>query len=371
VSLLRLRAAYGESGRQPQAFAALRTFTPVQGPGGTTAITPGDIGNPDLKPERGKEWEAGFEGNLFGRVDVDFTYFSKRITDEILSQPVPPSSGFSGSRFVNLGRVDNHGIELQLTGQAWRSRQVDWDVSFNVGTNHDVIKSLGALPGGIASAGQYNRAGYPIGGIFTKRVVGATRDANGFAKDVVCYVAEDKLPVACAQAPFVFIGTPTPKAIGSVGNTVTIGQKLRLYGLVDFKRGHRVFNSIDLFRCTGLIAPPGFCEANYFPERYSPIYLAEIAGNTLAQGIYDRYWESGSFAKLRELSATYTLPATWLRGVSSASVSLAGRDLHTWTRYTGPDPEVNIVNPATSSASQDQGVTPPLRRFIATINLVF
>src|SRR5213078_567535 len=55
VNTLKLRAAYGESGRQPVTFSALRTFLPVQGPGGVSAVTPGSIGNPDLKPERGKE----------------------------------------------------------------------------------------------------------------------------------------------------------------------------------------------------------------------------------------------------------------------------------------------------------------------------
>jgi len=58
VNTLRLRAAYGESGEAPNTFAALRTYTPVQGPAGTNAVTPGSLGNPDLKPERGKEWEV-------------------------------------------------------------------------------------------------------------------------------------------------------------------------------------------------------------------------------------------------------------------------------------------------------------------------
>ena len=87
--------AYGESGRQPNAFSALRTFSPITGASG---ITPGSIGNPDLKPERGKELEVGFEANLWNRLDLDFTYFNKKTYDEILNQAVAPSSGFSASR---------------------------------------------------------------------------------------------------------------------------------------------------------------------------------------------------------------------------------------------------------------------------------
>ena len=98
-------------------FSALRTFTPVAD-AGANAVTPGSIGNPDLKPERGKELEIGFETKLWNRLTLDFTYFNKKTMDAIVNQPVAPSSGFSGTPTVNLGRVDNHGFELQATLQA-------------------------------------------------------------------------------------------------------------------------------------------------------------------------------------------------------------------------------------------------------------
>jgi TonB-linked SusC/RagA family outer membrane protein len=371
ANTLRLRAAYGESGRQPATFSALRTFLPVQGPGGSNAVTPGSLGNSDLKPERGKEWELGFEGEFFSRLGLDFTWFSKRTLDEILSQPVAPSSGFSGNRFVNLGEVDNSGVELQATLRVLARRNVTWEMTGNIGTNSDVIKSLGGLPSVIVNAGQFNKVGYPIGGIFTKRVVSADRDATtGFATNVLCDGGPGAAPVACAQAPFVFIGTPTPKAVGSFGNSVTIGNRLRLYGLFDFKRGHRVANSIEQLRCTGAVGA-GLCRANYFPLEYSPVYLAETVGNAASQGILDQYYQDGSFVKLREVSATWTLPERWIPRATRTTLTLAARDLLTWTNYRGPDPEVNVNNPATSSSTADQAVTPPFRRFIATLNFVF
>ena len=71
------------------------------------------------------------------------------------------------------------------------------------------------------------------------------------------------------------------------------------------------------------------------------------------------------------MSLTYTLPPALLRGYNSASITFAGRDLYTWTKYAGIDPEVNVNNIATSSATADQAVTPPLSRFIASFNLKF
>src|SRR5262249_57083900 len=92
INTLRLRAAYGASGRQPSTFSALQTYTPVVGPNGTNAVTAGNLGNADLRPERSVETELGFEGNAFNRLSFNFTYYKKNTSNEIVSQPVAPSS---------------------------------------------------------------------------------------------------------------------------------------------------------------------------------------------------------------------------------------------------------------------------------------
>jgi outer membrane receptor protein involved in Fe transport len=371
LNSLKIRAAYGESGRQPNAFSALRSYAPAQGPGGTSAVTPNSIGNENLRPERGKEVELGFEGQMFNRLNLDFTYFNKRTTDLIINQPIAPSSGFSGSQFANLGRVDNHGVELQATLQALTRKSFTWEIAGNIATNKDVIKDLGGVGGTVLSAGQTNVVGGAIGGIYTRRVISADRDATtGQATNVLCDAGDGKPAVACATAPFQYIGTPTPSTTGSVGNTIYLGKALRLYGLVDFKRGYRVFNANEFIRCLGIAGKP-LCRANYYPTEFDPTYLAERASNASGLGITDQYYQSGNFAKLREVSATYSVPQSMLRGFSRASITLAGRDLHTWTKYAGIDPEVNANNTATSFNTTDQGLTPPLTRFIATLNLTF
>jgi TonB-linked SusC/RagA family outer membrane protein len=367
VSGLRLRAAYGESGRQPQTFSALRTFLPVQGPGGSNAVTPGSIGNPDLKPERGKETELGFEAAFLERINIDFTYFSKRTQDLIINQAIAPSTGFAGNRPMNLGRVDNSGMELATTARLLTGRRLQWDVTASVATNKDEIKDLGGVPSVIVNAGQYNAVGYPIGGIFTRRVISADRLATGGPTNILCE-GPDGAGVACGTAPFVYIGTPTPRTTGAIANTITIGQNLRLFGLVDFKRGHRVFNANELLRCSGAVGAL-LCEANYYPEKYSPVYLAEAA-NALTRGTQDQFYQSGSFAKLRELSASYTIPQRWTMGAQATTLTLAMRELHTWTNYRGLDPEANTQSVA-GSLTQDQAQTPALTRFTATLNVRF
>jgi hypothetical protein len=250
-------------------------------------------------------------------------------------------------------------------------KRVSWEIGGNVATNKDVIKDLGGLPTVIASAGQYNKVDYPIGGIFTRRVISADRDATtGFATNVLCDDGKG-VGVACASAPFLFIGTPTPKLTGAITNTVTLFNRLRLYAMVDFKRGHRMYNANEQIRCQGLVGA-ALCRANYYPQEFSPIYLAEIPGTAGSLGMVDQFYQNGSFAKLREVSATFTLPDRWLwRAGSRTSLTVAARELHTWTDYNGPDPEVNSNNAATTAVIQDQGLIPPLSRLIATLNVRF
>lgn len=369
VNTLRLRAAYGESGRQPAAFAALRTFAAATGPNGSSAVTPASLGNPNLRPERGKEIELGFEAGFFQKLTIDFTYYTKKTLDQIVNQPVAPSSGFPGSQFRNLGRVDNSGLELSTTYRAITRKAFSWEIHGNIATNGDRIRDLGGVANVVASPGFANIVGYPIGGIWTKRVVSADRDGTtNLATNVRCDGGPGKPEITCAQAPFVYLGTPTPKVSGALGSTVHIGQRVRLYALADFRRGNLVQNAIEQLRCTGGVGAQ-LCRANYFPLEFSPVYLAGAVPTAPSQGITSAYFQDASFAKLREVSMTYTLPETWTK--SRASVTLSGRNLLTKTNYGGLDPEANANNAGTTIQALDQAVTPPLRMFTATINIVW
>ena len=360
VNTLRLRSAYGESGRAPATFSALRTFTPIQGPGGTNAVTPGSLGNPNLKPEHSKELEVGFEVELLERLSLDFTYFDKKTVDQIVNQSVAPSSGFPGSIPLNLGRVDNNGFELLAVLQAISRENFGWEIVANIARSEDEIKELGQTLGAVTSFGGANRVGYPIGGLWSKRVVSADRNpTTNLATNVLCDGGPGNPPIACAQAPFVYLGTPTPKTSGAVANTITLFKHLRLYGLVDFRSGHRRFSNDLALRCTGA-AGGQMCEANVYPERFSPVVLAEAVTTALQQGIVDQYHMDASFVKLRELSVSYDLPPRWIPRVSSASITLAGRELALWTDFAGVDPE-----------NSGQAILPPLSRFSATLNVRF
>ncbi len=371
INTLKLRAAFGESGRAPAAFTALRTYNPVQGPGGTNAFTAGSYGNPNLQPERAKETEAGFESELFHRLSLDFTVYSKHTANEIVAQAVAPSSGFFGTQYRNLGQVNSHGVELQGTLQVLTRQNLAWEVTGNFSTAQNKIISLGGLPSLVTTTGNSNVAGDPILSYFTRRLVSATIDpTTGAVSNALCDGGPGNAAVACGAAPFVYAGTPVPTHFGSVGNTVTLFGRLRLYALVDFRGGNKLYNANEALRCSGGLGA-GVCDVNFHPANYSTARVAEATPTiALSQSVQDQYIQDASFTKLRELSATLTLPDHLVPGFRHAAVTVAGRELHLWSKYRGPDPEVSS-NATTGVGGSDQGLIPPLSSLTATLNLTF
>ena len=139
----KLRAAYGEAGRAPGAFDAIRTW---ETPGflGVPAFDPGNVGNPNLAPERSKEIEVGFDHSMFdSRLNIDFTYYRKTTDGALFLRQQIPSEGFGGSQLENVGQIRNSGIELSVDADLVRSQSVVWSVGGSLTTNHSLVLDIG------------------------------------------------------------------------------------------------------------------------------------------------------------------------------------------------------------------------------------
>src|SRR5690606_42144730 len=133
-------AAYGQAGQRPGAFDALRTFSAVPGPNDVSTVTPASVGNPSLGPERSSEIELGFEAGLLDdRVGIDFTWYDQTTRDAFLLRPSAPSTGFPGSRYVNIGKVRNRGFEALVRGTLLARPSFTWDATFSVARNENKI----------------------------------------------------------------------------------------------------------------------------------------------------------------------------------------------------------------------------------------
>ena len=367
VNALKLRAAYGQSGQQPESFAALRSYQPVTGGDGGPAVIPQFVGNPNLAPERATEVETGFEGGfLDDRIATDFSFYYKKTRDAILAKQLAPSLGFPGSQFVNIGAIRNVGFEGQISATPVQSRGLSLRGDLNLSYNTSKVLDLGPGKDSLGAFGP--KVGYPVDAIFRKKVISADYDpTTKRAINVLCAGGPDgKTGVACTSsaAGGVYLGVWDPKWEGSVGTTVTIRGRLRLYGLVDFKLGNRHFDNNLRALCQVFLR----CDENFNPQNYNILKIAELQSNNIAQS-----WviNKADFAKLREVSASYTFPRQIARmlGGRDAVLTLAGRNLHTWTGWTGLDPEAYFVTQLFTRLEQDG--TPQLASFMATLNITF
>src|SRR5205809_794075 len=146
LNSLRVRAAWGKSGRAPGTLDALHFYHPVavaQSGSDVPAVTIGGAGNTNLKPEQTRELETGFDVDLINqRVHFEATYYNKRSKDGLIAVQIAPSVGESFTRFDNLGEVGNQGYELLLTSQLLRRPDLQWSVTASAwGNQNRVVKS--------------------------------------------------------------------------------------------------------------------------------------------------------------------------------------------------------------------------------------
>ena len=388
VNSFRLRAAYGESGQQPDAFAALRSFATRPSSTGTATVRPGSPGNSELGPERGVEVEAGFDATFFdGRVSIDFTYYDQSTKDAIVARNVPPSTGFTSSRFVNIGEINNRGIELGLNARLIESETLDWDFIVNASTNRNRIVDLGLPCSGkpelrdtcFLQLGWTTRhhEGYPVGSLFAPSVAFAeflpgSDQIN--RETLLCHSVDedDNAPfIPCNEEAWIYQGHPDPNLEISVGSSFTIGERLTVDALVQGKIGQTKYDLQGWWRY-GAIQQS---ELNAYPRDHDIRHVAEAQfGST---GEYDLWVNEASFVRFRELSLTYQMPDEWLGLVRSTrgSLSLSARNLAmlwtNWTEWPHHDPEV--VDPSNTFSGnrepQEDSAVPPLTSINITVRL--
>jgi len=364
ISSLRLRAAYGQSGLQPGATDAQLFYTPVtvtEAGSDELGFTSGNLGNPGLKPEKSGEVEVGLDAGLFrDRVQFEFTYYAKNTRDALIARRVAPSVGETVTQFENLGRVSNKGVEVALNARVIDRPQVTVDLSASAWGNKNRLIELGEdiepIIFGLGGATQRHQEGYPLGSYFIRPITYSDANGDGLIGSSEISVGSDP----------VFLGTPFPTHGGSLSTTLSLARgRVRLYGLLDGRFGHKQFNDTEEFRCLF-----GICAG-----LNDPISSLEEQAKALGAvffGSEGGYVEDAGFVKLREISVTFLAPAAWAAQLRAKGLSftLTGRNLATWTKYTGFDPEILGGGQANFSTFEFLS-QPPVRTFLARVNVNF
>ena len=357
---LRLRSALGWAGSQPgilNAYSQFVTFTqlPFAGrPGFVNDIT---FGNPDLKNERAREWELGADvGFLGGRVSTEATYYNRLVSDLLFFRPLPSSTGFS-RQFFPIGTMSNKGIELLLRTTNVDVPNLQWTSTMTYAHNKNLVESLNIQD--FQSAGGYPnriRAGEPAGvfyGSYAARncqtgallldSLGRYRRSNQTADMGATLAIREALSGGtCNDSLNKVIGDPNPKWMGSFLNEFTLAKKVRVRALLDGVFGNKIMNLSTRAQNAGIASNSKSYERELLP--YGDPRKLPPGYNARTQGIFEYWIEDGTFVKLRELSASYTLDGLGVQRYfrDGIDLTLSGRNLAVWTNYSGYDPEINL-----------------------------
>ncbi len=375
-SSFRGRVAYGTTGRAPGAGASLTTLqaAPYAVTTGATIVTeagavPFNPGNEQLKPERGVEYEAGFDASFLGdRARVELTYFNKTSKDLILQPQLPPSLGFQENPFKNIGEVVNSGFEVGITGDLIRTRNFSWDTRVNFNTLHNELTDLGT----VAAFGTLQRftEGYQLGSFVSKRIKNIN-DATG---------------VVTVADTFEVVGNALPTFEAAWSNNVTLFRNFRISALVDTKQDFMIYNLTDYFRETQLVRSnrrldPKVLTAHERLRRYGnqtagqPAFVQLNGVGTTVDQARDAFLQPGDFIRFRELGVTYDVPRQFLGrvpGAKTMTIGLALQNIGLWTDYEGADPEVVSDPTGANGVGRNDFLTlPNPKRALLRVNLSF
>nr|WP_288982073.1 SusC/RagA family TonB-linked outer membrane protein [uncultured Allomuricauda sp.] len=361
-NLLKLRASWGQAGNLTAlgAFDRFSIYNPSALTGSVSLIPSTAQGNEDLKPERQDEIELGFDAGLFdNRLGIEFSYYKQKVTDLLLPRVLAPSSGF-GSRFENVGNLENTGVEVLLRGAPIRTPDFSWDVTATFSTNKNEVTSV-AGGGRLTLAGSFSTnyviEGEPLG-VFYRQFYARNEDGS-IALD------EDGYPYRGTTEDgesSKVIGDPNPDWFGSLINEFTY-KDFGLRVQFDAVQGYDVFNW-NRRLLDNVVFGGGYNVGQ------------ELLGNrpkgygSAQANIFEEFVEDGSFVKLREVALSYNLKPSW-EYIDNIKFSLVGRNLFSWDDYSGWDPEVSAAGQSNGVRGFDFATVPIPRTYQLGVNVSF
>lgn len=383
LSQLRLRTGWGRAGQRPGFGDADTFFSPAVAQVGAAelpALILTSTGNPTLKVEVTTEFEGGLDAGFFDdRFGVEFTAFTRSSKDALIRRNLPPSAGLTGSVFQNLGRVRNWGTEYGFNANVLKSDRFRLDARLVGTTLHNRIEELGVdiAPIVINRGEQAHREGFPAGGYFARPYKYNDADGNGLLSrnevtvDTARFMIVPTLNPSATRSldtlPLAFVGPTLPTNTQGLSLDLTLFGNVTVSTLFERRAGHKQLNFTESFRCRSQHSFPGIghCAAMGNPEASLDQQAAFIGVQFLSATPYG-YIEDATFTKWRELSVRFGVPESWgnrMRALSGAAVTLSGRNLKTWTDYTGLDPEINETGGGANFNQAEFNTQPPVRVF--------
>jgi len=381
ISLLRLRAGWGQTGNEKVASDAaidlLRNnpWIPNGGDVGIPTVLPGRrLANPDLKWETTVQTNIGFDlGIINNKFNLSFEYYIKSTEDLLLDRILPRFTG-KERQMTNVGTVENKGFDISFSGTPIRTDDFSWDFNVNFSKNKNEITQLfggqDIIFPGIRFGGSNELApsvikvGESIGAFY-----GLVYEGVDAATGNAIYADERQI-----------IGNPNPDFTYGINNTVTYkGVDLNFF--IQGVQGNDIFNATRsqlMGRAGGIPSGTSAELRNTWTATNTSASLPSLnATNTKL--LTSEFVEDGSFLRLKNISLGYTLKdSNALKSIGGESLRfyISGQNLITLTDYSGIDPEISTgkgfdgtFNDA--AAGVDVGAYPISKTFTLGLNFKF
>jgi hypothetical protein len=308
VSGVQLRAAYAEAAGATEPLGAL-----------IFASAPGSL-PPPPKMERTKEQEVGADATLAGSATVSLTAFRARSIDLWVRSfsPIPTA--------VQSAEMSNSGVEALLAAPLIDTRQFGWTGSLSLAVFHNEVTRM-TTPSLYTTNGPIVQ-GYAFGGLWATSYTYADANHDGI-------IAPNELRLGA----FGYLGPPLPTFESAFATEVRLPGHVTVSATVDFRAENRVWNYTEAFRCLS-----GICRGSQDPTAPLDAQAAAVATRLTGGATFAAYAQDARFTRLREIAVRWSIPTSIAVG-TRAELTIAGRNLVTWTNYRGLDPEISYQDP--------------------------
>ena len=356
----KVRASWAQvGGATPDPYVINLTYSMVPSSGQplqnvTTNYLAAGLANANLKPLTSTTFEAGVDLQFFNkRLGLDLTYYNRATTNDIVQTSTSPTSGYN-SVYLNVGKLNNRGIEALVTYSPVRSSNFGWNMSYNVAYNQSKVVKLADGISSMQMATTVNNYAYinSIEGSSYGTIVGTTkvRDTNG-------NIVYDPATGFAQKSALQELGKGVPPLTMGFTNEFKY-KNFSLNVLLDGKFGNKVFSIMEVYAIRmGKLKQTlpgrdnGLTITGVTPKGDS--YTRTIAKGDLRtyydndKNYTDLFLHDGSFVKLRQVIFSYNIPVSALKFVrlQSASISFVARNLLTLYKQTDNfDPEQSFTN---------------------------
>jgi TonB-dependent starch-binding outer membrane protein SusC len=325
----------------------------VYGDGANTAFGQqvNTLANPNLRWEITRGINLGVDFTLFNnKLTGTVDYYNNNTTDLIFQLTTPSITGFNAIQ-SNIGKINNVGLEAALTYNIFNGKNFKWSTTANVWANRNKIKSLTGVDANgdgkeddLVSSGLF--IGRPIGAIFDYQrgnIYGlADTRLPGFQIGTHSVIDQDKNNLIDANDR-TFLGQREERYRFSLLNNLNykgINLSFFLNSIQGGSDGYQGNVLRQYFRDDNNIRNNDFVQIQYWsPRTPNAKYPRNISGS--ASSVVPNMWESRNFIRLQDVSLGYNLPKKWMDKVKaqSANIYISGKNLVTWTKWDGWDPE--------------------------------